>query len=172
MLSVVGAILVLLACMALAMQKLAKEKQKNNLMRDFQQLFRYLSEKMAYTQETLFSLLQQAKEEHFGETEAFLQILICELSDESAQTLKEAWEKSLRQYTNLFRLTPCMRKILREVGNHMGQLVLSAEIENLNRACSELESERKRGEKELVGKTKLIRSAGILFGMMLVILFL
>ncbi len=172
MLTVLGVILVLFSCISLAMQRLAKERKKNDLARDFRQLFSYLAEKIEYTQDTLPSLLQQASNEDFGEVKDFLAILTENLSDGNKQTLREAWQKSLQVYADKLSLTSHMRRILKNIGDCLGQLALRAEIENLNKACADLDDEIRRGEKEFAGNAKLIKSSGILLGILLVILFL
>lgn len=172
MLTVIGVLLILFSCTALAMQKIAREKEKTETARAFRRVFSYLAEGVEYTRSPLPSLLSQAAAEDFGEAEEFLWELVKGLSDGSKRTLEEVWRMSLRTYADKHHLTPCMRRILKNLGSGLGQLAAKAEIENLNCACRELDEEILRGEKEFSENAKLIRSSGVLLGILIVILFL
>lgn len=172
MLTVIGIILILFSCTALAMQKIIKEKEKTEIARAFRRLFSYLAEKMEFTQEPILPLLRQSSEVDLGEAEDFVKELIGRLSDGKGQTLGEAWQGSLHSFADKLNLTPCMRRILKNAGSGLGQIAAKVEIENLACVCRELDEEIARSEKEYAVNAKMIRSAGILFGILIVILFI
>lgn len=172
MLTVLGTVFILFACVAFVMNKISQQRRQIEAARSFRQAFSYLAERMDFTLEPLPTLLRQAAQEDFGEAGEFIGELARQLTDGQNRTLSEIWHETLHTYAQRLSLTPATIRILKNVGSKMGQLAGMAEIENLNRADVELSEEIRRCEEDFSKNAKLLKSSGVLVGILIVILFL
>ncbi len=172
MITVIGVIFILFACTAFTMRKILEQRRQIDTARDFVQAFSYLAGKMEFTLEPLPSLLDQAAQEGFGEAGNFFKILAQKLEDGSNKTLREIWKDTLYTYAQRLKLSPQTVRILKHVGSRLGQAASNIEIEILTCAGKELEEEILAREAEFSKNEKLLKSSGILVGILIVIFFL
>lgn len=172
MLTVLGTVFILFACVAFVMNKISQQRRQIEAARSFRRAFSFLAERMDFTLEPLPSLLRQAAQEELGEAGDFIDELAKQLTDGQNRTLAEVWHETLRSYAQRLSLSPATIRILKNVGSKLGQLAGQAEIENLTRADAELAEEIRRCEEDFLKNAKLLKSSGVLVGILIVILFL
>ena len=172
MIVILGAFFVIFACVAFAMKKIGEQSKALENIRGLRQALIYISEKMNFEATPLPVLLSQITEEDFGAAAVFFTEVSKGLTDGKKRTLEQVWSESLNTYAKKLNLSHTTVRIMNNIGLRLGKMAQNAEIEALSSAQEELELQIRTAEKELSNNTRLLKSGGILVGILIVIIFI
>lgn len=172
MIALLGAFFVIFACIAFAIKKLTEQSKAIENVRELKQALLYIAKKMEFDREPLPTLMNQLSKENAGDAAVFFYEVSKGLSDGKNRTLEQVWSEVLNTYIEKLNLSPATVRIMKNVGARLGKMAQNAEIEALGAAAEELDSEIYLAEKELSSNAKLLKSGGILVGILIVIIFI
>ncbi len=172
MIALLGAFFVIFACIAFAMKKIGEQSKALENIRGLKQALIYISEKMNFEATPLPVLMSQISEDDFGDVAVFFTEVSKGLTDGEKRTLKQVWSENLNTYAKKLNLSHTTVRIMNNIGLRLGKMAQQAELEALRTAQDELELQISMAEKELSNNTRLLKSGGILVGILIVIIFI
>jgi len=166
MIKILGTVLVLFACIALSRNKISDYKLKAKVLTSIISSLKEMSDNISFYKKPLHEILHSLKERT---DDVFFKKVVFHLKKDEKETIPGAWEKALNDD---IALLPEAKPSLSLLGKNLGTQTAELETENISFCLLELEKILKSSEETLKKNTKMLRSFGILAGIMIVILFI
>lgn len=166
MIKICGALFVFFACAALSHKKIKKNKATINALNALISALKEMSDSISFLKKPLTEIIASL-EKHADDV--FFKKVILRLSENEKITVSQAWETALEENLSL---PHDAKNALSVLGKSIGKQTPNQETENIAHCLHELEDILKENDEIFKKDTKMLKSFGILSGLMIVILFI
>lgn len=170
MYQLIGAIMVISACLLFSVQKVGFLKRKLCNLKQMQKAFFLMKHEISFSARELWEASFALSEAVSGDVGALFAKIGNLLSEEETLSFFEAWERALSGQAALFSQE--VQTFLKDFARQIGTLSRDLEEEHLNKAAQMLEQLQKEEEAEYQKNRKLIYALGGLIGAAILILFI
>lgn len=164
-----GACLILTGCFGCGCSIAAAAKREAHLLRQLQQLVRFMESELEYRLTPLPELCAMAAEESSGVLQTLFRTLSKKLTEQYAPSAASCMEEILQQTP---RLPGRIRKHLAYLGRSLGRFDLPGQLSGLRAVRQACKEDLLRLDKNLELRLRSYRTLGLCAGVALVILFI
>lgn len=172
MIKFIGALLVVFACGALALQRVIKKRNAQNAVAELRDMLIELKNHIGFNLEPLPDLIRRLCRDEGRPGGSFLSRLEIGINDGAHRPLGEIWNSALSEFSHDTGLSDQAKKLMEALGENLGKMDHAVEIERISRGIQGLEALLQEADADIAKSEKMVKSLGILFGIFIVILFI
>ncbi len=171
MLKLTGALLVILACSALALKHINKKRYMLLALGEMAETLKSIAQAIGFQLEPLPHIVETLSREQEDKPGAFIQHLKRYIQNNNLP-FSAVWQRALCDFYNENTLPQQAKTILEDVGMHLGKADATTEESRLLSAAEHITTLCKTIEKEHQKTEKMTQSLGVILGIFIVILLL
>lgn len=166
MIKIFASILIVFSCTALSFKKIVTEKSYIASLKSLIMCLNQMADNIMFFKRPLYEIIESLRKHN---DDVFFKKVFFHLSTNEKITIPDAWEKALEE-----KLPLCddAKDSLLVLGKQLGTKTPQQESESISYCIHSLENILCENEQICKKNTKMIKSFGVLFGVMIIILFI